>query len=98
MSKFVDIEELRNLYDKEMMITLIDRRDKTNINVTAILESIKEECGKHEKCNDCLFSKDYGDPKRYYCSIYDAPYRWQIDSASDAIIYLNTDTEKFRRC
>ena len=65
------------------------------INIVELLEWIKEACGKQAGCEDCPLSKEYGDPARHYCSIYDRPDRWQIDSTQDPeVLFDVTDIEK----
>lgn len=53
------------------------------INIIELLESIKEACEKQTSCNECPFLKDH------YCSIYNTPGDWQIDSLRDPEILCN---------
>ena len=62
------------------------------INLTAIMETIKDQCEKQTCCNHCPFSATYrrkGDNHdMYYCKISGLPDEWQIDSAcGDTVFY-----------
>lgn len=47
-----------------------------------LLDTIRETCGRREKCEGCPCAGEYTGPSgiRYYCAIDGEPSHWQTDT------------------
>ena len=60
------------------------------VDIIKVLESISEICWLQKSCSDCPFLKDH------YCSLYETPDNWQIDSKYDDSVFYKIERSWLR--